>query len=299
MKRLLALIMAVLMAALLCVCAAATVPSPTAEEVIPVDIPSNPTVVGEDGKPVIGQEGVLVEVAPTENYGEFKITGDSLDGCKVYFWVTPYEEINGRPIAIVSRLDGKDEGLNPNYENVDAEDRLKVANGLVNDLEKTNFSDWKSKWPASVRASTSNRDIFRVAVFDITIWCDKNHSIVDQHSCIHKVSLELGSDQLATFVAMMHFNKDYEWEYVEGVEVDKKNGTISFDVNCDNLSPFAIVSSKSSGSGYHGGSETGEPTSPQTGEIGNSGYWMSCGTFFAVAGVTALYRQKKEKRYAR
>ena len=142
-----------------------------------------------------------------------------------------------------------------------------------------------------------------VAVFDVSIWCNKHtHKELsdDKVHHIHEVSLKIDKEQVGNFGALMHFNKNYKWEYIPCV-MEYENSIITFQIDCENLSPFAIAAYSEGGShhGDGGGGETGEPTSPQTGEIGNGGYWMSCGMFFAVAGVTALYRQKKEKRYAR
>ena len=306
MKRMLTLLLALLLTAGLTVSAFAAgnfTKSPTVQP-LPMKPGTLPQVVDDKGNPVTGNENKPIEVIPVtdESDGKYKITGDSINGCNVTMWVTPYGE--------KSRLVTLDEGKNPDQsviakQEVDAKDRLEVARADIDQFD-SNFTEWKGIWKKDaheVLEKTKNRDVTVVSVFDVTIWCDTHthEQLSDNvHHHIHNISLKLDENQLKNFVSLMHFNKNYVWEYVPSV-VDEAASTISFSVDCANLSPFAIVAYSEGGShgGGGGGSETGEPTSPQTGEIGNGGYWMSCGMFFAVAGVTALYRQKKEKRYAR
>ena len=295
MKRVLASMMALLLAAVLAVPAMAAnnfTKSPTVQPLPVVIDPEMPPKVSDD-------KGNTFEVVPetNESDGKYEIKGDSKDGCKVTLWVTSYGD--------KARLDGKDEGVNPNNVTVDAKDRIEAARADIDSFD-SNFSGWRHIWEKKapqLAAQAQNRQLTVVAVFDVSIWCNKHsHEQLsnDEDHHIHEISLKIDKEQVGNFGALMHFNKDYKWEYIPCV-MDYANSIITFSIDCANLSPFAIAAYSEGGShhGDGGGSETGEPTSPQTGEMGNSGYWMSCGTFFAVAGVTALYRQKKEKRYAR
>lgn len=292
MKKMLALLLALLLTTGLTVSAFAAgnfTKSPTVQP-LPMKPGTLPQVVDDNGDPVTGNEDTITVVPETDgSNGKYKIEGDSKDGCKVTLWVTSYGD--------KARLDGKDVGVNPDYVTVDAEDRIEAARADIDSFD-SNFSGWRQIWgekAPQLAAQAKNRQLAVVSVFDVSIWCDKHtHAELSNGGIhhIHNISLELDENQLKDFVSLMHFNKDYAWEYVPSV-VDKAARTISFSVDCENLSPFAIVAYS------EGGGETGEPTSPQTGEVSNIGYWLSCGTFLAAVGVTTLYRMKKEKRYAR
>ena len=316
MKRMLALMMALLLTAALAVPAMAAnnfTKSPTVQPLpIVVDPQIPPQVVDAGGKPVviIGNEDKPIAVVPETDGsdGKYEITGDSLvdpttgKKCQVTMWVTSYGD--------KARLLDIDEDTNPDTSviakaEVDAKDRIEAARADIDTFD-SNFTEWKEIWEEDapqLAAQAQNRQLAVVAVFDVSIWCDTHtHAELsnDVIHHIHWISLKIDKEQVGNFGALMHYNKNYEWKYVPSI-IDYENSIITFQIDCADLSPFAIAAYSEGGShhGDGGGSETGEPTSPQTGEIGNGGYWMSCGMFFAVAGVTALYRQKKEKRYAR
>lgn len=305
MKKLLALMMALLLATALAVPTMAAnnfTKSPTVQPLpIVVDPTKPPQVVDQNGNPVTGNEGPITVVPETDGRdGKYEITGDSKDGCNVTMWVTSYGD--------KARLLNIDEDTNPDTSviakaEVDAKDRIEAARADIDTFD-SNFTEWKEIWKEDapqLAAQAQNRQLAVVAVFDVSIWCDTHtHAELsnDVIHHIHWISLKIDKEQVGNFGALMHFNKNYKWEYIPCV-MDYENSIITFQIDCANLSPFAIAAYSEGGSHHGDGGETGEPTSPQTGEIGNSGYWMSCGMFFAVAGMTALYRQKKEKRYAR
>lgn len=308
MKRMLALLLVLLLTAGLTVSAFAAgnfTMSPTVQKLPIVTDPTKPPqVVDAKGNQVIGNENEPITVVPKTDGrdGKYEITGDSKDGCNVTMWVTSYGD--------KARLFDIDKDTNPDTSviakaKVDAKDRIEAARADIDTFD-SNFTKWKEIWEEKaplLAEQAQNRQLAVVAVFDVSIWCDTHtHAELsnDVIHHIHWISLKIDKEQVGNFGALMHFNKDYKWEYIPCV-MDYANSIITFSIDCANLSPFAIAAYSEGGShhGDGGGSETGEPTSPQTGEIGNSGYWMSCGMFFAIAGVTALYRQKKEKRYAR
>lgn len=228
-------------------------------------------------------------------------------GCEAELRITPYQEKDVTDSEIIKK---SLETAYDSYKNdfgTDARAMLKAADPAGN---------WGNKYPGY--------ELKVVNIFDITVLCKKNvhndgYGVLYEYHGDHHVSMELSDADASNFVALMHYrdvNHDYDstgdakWELVETTQ----NGNeISFSVQCSNLSPFAIiVKTRDGGSGIGGGIIGGinggngngngsgqQRTSPQTGELDNSGYWVSCGIFFAVVGVTALYRGKKEKRYAR
>ena len=215
-------------------------------------------------------------------------------GCVPVLKKTPYQE---KDVAYSPIIKQSLETAYDSYKDdfgTDARAMLKAADPAGN---------WETKYPGW--------ELQVVNIFDITILCrdieahNDNYGVKFEHHGDHYVSMELSDEDASNFVALMHYkdeNHDYSSKgdaHWEPIPTTQQGNEIFFKVKCSNLSPFAIVVKSRTGGGGGGGSETGEPTSPQTGEIGNSGYWMSCGMFFAVAGMTALYRQKKEKRYAR
>ena len=305
MKRMLALMMALLLAAALAVPAMAAnnfTKSPTVQPLPIVTDPTKPPqVVDQNGDPVTGNENEPIAVVPETDGsdGKYEITGDSKDGCNVTMWITSYGD--------KARLLNIDEAANPNMsviakDEVDAKDRIEAARADIDSFD-SDFSKWKNIWrnaAPELFQQAQNRQLAVVAVFDVSIWCDKHtHEQLskDIHH-IHWISLKIDKEQVGNFGALMHFNKDYEWEYIPST-FDYENSIITFQIECENLSPFAIAAYSEGGSHHGDGGETGEPTSPQTGEVSNIGYWLSCGTFLAAVGVTTLYRMKKEKRYAR
>lgn len=260
MKKLLALMMGLLLTMLLTVSAFA----------IPVKSPS---------------QGGVPDVTIVSN-GFVDANGDPVGGgCVPVLKKTPYQDKDKVGIAGTVIQQSLETAYN-SYKNgfgTDARAMLNAANSTGN---------WYTKYPGW--------DLRVVNIFDITLLCgDDNHNN-GQYGTLpafhpgHQVSMKLEDEDASNFVALMHYKTgDAQWELISTTQQDNK---IFFEVKCSNLSPFAIVVKSRTGGG---GSETGEPTSPQTGEVSNIGYWLSCGTFLAAVGVTTLYRMKKEKRYAR
>lgn len=260
MKKMLALMMALLLTMLLTVSAfAIPVKSPSQGGVPNVTIVSN-GFVDANGNPVEG-------------------------GCVPVLKKTPYQEKDKVGIAGTVIQESLERAYD-SYKNdfgTDARAMLNAANSTGN---------WYTKYPGW--------DLRVVNIFDITILCrdivehNGDYGVLISAHGDHYVSMKLSDEDASNFVALMHYKMGAaKWELIPTTQ---QGNEISFKVKCSNLSPFAIVVKSRTGGG---GSGTGEPTSPQTGEVSNIGYWLSCGTFLAAVGVTTLYRMKKEKRYAR
>lgn len=276
MKRVLALIMAVCMLATLTASAFA----------FPVKSPT------QGGLPTITVSDFLDENGnPIPREGEYK-------DCWVRLDITPYQDKDKSGVAGTVIQESLERAYD-SYKN----DFKTSARDMLNAAEPTGY--WYIRYPGW--------DLRVVNIFDITLQCGADvhkYKSYDELLVIHGdhyVSMTLSDSDASNFIALMHYmdvDHDYlttEDAYWELVPTTQKGNEIFFKVKCDHLSPFAIVvkTRTSGGGGGGGGSTTDEPTSPQTGEMGNGAYWMSCATFAVAVGVTALYRQKKEKRYAR
>lgn len=268
MKKLLALMMGLLLTMLLTVSAfAIPVKSPSQGGVPDVAIVSD-GFVDTNGKPVGGD-------------------------CVPVLKKTPYQEKD--KVGIAGTVIQK--SLETAYDSY-KDDFGTDARAMLNKADST--GKWYTKYPGW--------DLRVVNIFDITILCrdivehNDNYGVKSQDHGDHYVSMKLSDEDASNFVALMHYyDADHDYNttgdaHWELIPTTQQGNEISFKVKCSNLSPFAIVVKSRTGGG---GSETGEPTSPQTGEVSNIGYWLSCGTFLAAVGVTTLYRMKKEKRYAR
>lgn len=265
MKRTFALILILMLTALLVV--------PTFA--IPVKSPT------QSGKPVI-------EVVSGDFLDE---NGQAVDGCEAELTITPYQDKDKAINRVIT------ESLELAYDSYKNEFGTS-ARDMLNAADPT--GNWYTKYPGW--------DLRVVNIFDITLLCEQNvhnygnYYTLTQFHGNHKVSLKLSDTDASNFVALMHYyDADHDYNttgdaHWELIPTTQQGNEIFFKVKCSNLSPFAIVVKSRTGGG---GSETGEPTSPQTGEVSNIGYWLSCGTFLAAVGVTTLYRMKKEKRYAR
>lgn len=274
MKKMLALMMGLLLTMLLTVSAfAIAVKSPTQSGEPEIELTSS-DFLDEDGNPVV-QEG-------------------EYDGCEVRLDITPYQEKD--KVGIVGTV--IQESLERAYDSY-KNDFKTSARDMLNAADPA--GNWSTRYPGW--------ELRVVNIFDITLRCAKDIHNYEQYGTLlevhhdHQVSMKLEDADASNFVALMHYyDADHDYNttgdaHWELIPTTQQGNEIFFKVKCSNLSPFAIVVKSRTGGG--GGGETGEPTSPQTGEVSNIGYWLSCGTFLAAVGVTTLYRMKKEKRYAR
>lgn len=204
--------------------------------------------------------------------------GPAEDDCLVSLKVTPYAEKQ-----TIDTIECKvTDGTSPTGE-VTAEERLVYArtnpkNG-TDGFGETNFKLWRDILSAAAKSNMSgaaeanakvqNREMVIETIFDVSVWCEKpaQHDL-SQHHCVHTIRLTFGDDEMSSllnnYVALMHFNRAGEWEYIPSKLYEDpvtKEDVVEFSIDCDNLSPFAIASfSEKQGSG----SDT--PVSPQTGE---------------------------------
>ena len=283
MKRMISLAMAILSVIALAVPAfAIAVKSPTQGGVPDIQLAS-PYFLDENGDPV----------------GE--------PGCEVILDITPYQDKDDVGIAgtvIQESLETAYDSYKDDFH-ADARAMLSAADPGGN---------WNSKYPGW--------ELRVVNIFDITLRCKQDaHDYGDYEGLVeyhgdHWIKLQLTDADASNFVALMHYydadhnysTPDAHWELIPTTQ---QGDEISFSLKCSNLSPFAIVvktrdsgggddddSGGGGGRGTHGGSGN-EPTSPQTGEPDNSGYWLPCVIFLAAVGVKMIYCGKKEKRYAR
>ncbi len=301
MKKVFALILAVLLTAVLAVPAfAIAVVSPT-QAGAPDVRPASPYFFDMSG----------IRIAPVDEY----------DGCTVRLEVTAYQDKDDAKDEVIQR--SLNYAFNSYTEEFDSDARRMLLAADPN-------GDWETKYPGE--------ELYVVNIFDITLLCTKHEDygeLLEYHGD-HRVKMELNDRDASNFVALLHYrDPDHEYDSStdgvwELIETTRNGNEIDFGIQCSNLSPFAIVAKSgteanrgrgigriigagiSSGilgrgsngdgcsdGGSDGGTDSGEPTSPQTGEMDNGGYWVSCGIFFAAAGVTAIYRGKKEKRYVR
>lgn len=245
-------------------------------------------------------QGGVPDVAIVSD-GFVDANGNPVGGdCEPVLKITPYQE---KDVAYSPIIKQSLETAYDSYKDdfgTDARAMLKAADPAGN---------WETKYPGW--------ELQVVNIFDITILCrdveahNDNYGVKFEHHGDHYVSMELSDADASNFVALMHYkdeNHDYSskgdahWELIPTTQ---EGNEIFFSIKCSNLSPFAlVVKTRDGGSGIGGGINGGDGsgqqrTSPQTGELDNTGYWVSCGLFLAAAGVTALYRSKKEKHYAR
>ena len=202
--------------------------------------------------------------------------GPAEEGCLVTLKVTPYVEKETIEEVVCKVSDGTSA-----TGEVSAEDRLVYArtnskNG-TDGMGQTGFKTWreaineaalnKQDGAKEAQAKIKNKDLVIVSVFDVSVWCE-NPTVHDlsQNHCVHNIRLTFGDDEmsslLSNYVSLMHFNRAGEWEYIPSKLYEDpvtKEDVVEFQIDCENLSPFAIAAFSSEQGGN-------VPTSPQTGE---------------------------------
>lgn len=202
--------------------------------------------------------------------------GPAEEGCLVTLKVTPYVEKETIEEVVCKVTDGTS-----STGEVSAENRLVYArtnpNNGTDGMGETNFKLWRdvineavlSKEDGAKEAQTKikNKDLVIVSVFDVSVWCE-NPTVHDlsQNHCVHNIRLTFGDDEMSSllnnYVSLMHFNRAGKWEYIPSKLYEDpvtKEDVIEFQIDCENLSPFAIAAFSSESGGD-------VPTSPQTGE---------------------------------
>ena len=202
--------------------------------------------------------------------------GPVADDCLVTLKVTPFVEKKTIDDVVCKVTDG----TSPTGE-VSAEARLDYAKTNPEDgtdgMGANNFKLWREIIKEAAKANLSgateanakiqNKDIAIVSIFDVSVWCEKpNQHDLSKHHCVHTIRLTFGDDEMSSllnnYVALMHFNRAGDWEYIPSKLYEDpatKEDVVEFSIDCDNLSPFAIAAFSSEAGG-------GTPVSPQTGE---------------------------------
>ena len=197
------------------------------------------------------------------------------DDCLVTLKVTPFVEKKTIDDVVCKVTDG----TSPTGE-VSAEERLDYAKTNPEDgtdgMGANNFKLWRDiiqeaskknlSGASEANAKIQNKDIAIASIFDVSVWCEKpaQHDL-SKHHCVHTIKLTFGDDEMSSllnnYVALMHFDRAGDWEYIPSKLYEDpvtKEDVVEFQIDCDNLSPFAIAAFSSEAGG-------GTPVSPQTG----------------------------------
>ena len=266
-------------------------------------------IIDDEGKEIEIVEGVDIEkieiISADENSPKIVVVkneggviqfytkdgdGPAVDDCIVSLKVTPYAEKKTIEEIVCKVTDGTSA-----TGEVSAEERLEYArtnkNNGTDGLGKTNFRLWRDiineaakdnlSGAKDASARIKNKDIVIATIFDVSVWCEKpaQHDL-SKHHCVHTIRLTFGDDNMSSllnnYVALMHFNRAGEWEYIPSKlyeDPKTKEDIVEFAIDCDNLSPFAIAA-------YSSQTGEGAPTSPQTGD--------TFPTLYAFAAIVSL-----------
>jgi LPXTG-motif cell wall-anchored protein len=176
----------------------------------------------------------------------------SNDECTAELIITPYSERHTLPEALRVLLE-------------------KAYNDILNigDLTKLNAELAK----IAAKKKIEGKNLVVSDLFDIhTTGCDFHEGHLD-------FDIVLAADSLNRFVALLHMNKNGEWEVIDNARVTNNGEHLEFSV--ESLSPFAIVVDVSDG--------------PQTGD--NTMLYISLIMMIAsaMALVFVLVKSKKQK----
>ncbi|MDO4939894.1 MAG: LPXTG cell wall anchor domain-containing protein [Lachnospiraceae bacterium] len=257
---------------------------------------------GEDAPEIIiqRQEKGMIQFYTKDDAGKAD------DGCLVTLKVTPYAEKKTISEVVCKVNDGTSA-----TGKVSAEDRLVYAitnpkngtDGMGADGFKlwrdiiNNAADGNLEGAAEAKAKIKNKDLVIVSVFDVSVWCEKpeQHDL-SQHHCIHTIRLSFGDDEMSSllnnYVSLMHYNRDGQWEYIPSrlyEDPATKEDIVEFQIDCENLSPFAIAAFSSQ-------EGSGAPTSPQTGDTAKTGYLCGAMLSLALAAVFFVIGRRKENK---
>lgn len=254
---------------------------------------------------IVGENDAQVEIIKNEN-GLIQFytkdgSGPAVDDCIVSLKVTPFAEkstIND----IVCKVE---DGTSASGE-VSAEDRLvyartNSANG-TDGMGADNFGLWREiiddaaaqnlDGAKDAQTKIKNKDIAIVSLFDVSVWCERpaEHNL-STHHCVHTVRITFGDDEMSAllnhYVSLIHFNRYGQWEYIPSKlyeDAVTKEDVIEFQIDCEDLSPFAIAA-------YSSDIE-GAPTSPQTG-YDFPVAWVCAGVAMVAAAVIVWMKRKQ------
>ena len=232
--------------------------------------------------------------------------GPAADDCLVSLKVTPYVEKQTIENVVCKVTDGTSA-----TGEVSAEERLVYArtnekNG-TDGFGDNNFKLWRDIIAEAAKenltgakdanAKIQNKDMTIVTIFDVSVWCEKpaQHDL-SQHHCVHTLRLTFGDDEMSAllenYVALMHYNRAGEWDYIPSKlyeDATTHEDVIEFQIDCDNLSPFAIAAFSSE-------SGEGVPISPQTGAIVLPDFVWAVVVCACLAGIFYIKRKIEDHR---
>lgn len=146
---------------------------------------------------------------PAPQKVEFKPADED---CTATLVITPYSDKNELTTAIKTMMEKA-------YNDIKGTEDLTTLNATLAKLAK----DLKIK----------GSDLAVSDLFDIHVTgCDYHDEHVD-------FDIVLSADSLKNFVALLHMNKNGEWEVVDGAKVIANGEHLAFSV--DSFSPFAVV----------------------------------------------------------
>lgn len=261
-------------------------------------------VVSED------PDALKIEIVKNEKgIVQFK-TGDgegpAADDCIVTLKLTPYAEKHTIENVVCKVTDGTGA-----TGEVSAEKRLEYArtnqkNG-TDSLGASNFKLWRDAIDKAAKAGIAgakdakakvqNKDIVIVTLFDVSVWCEKpeQHDLVSGH-CIHNIRLTFGDDEMSSllnnYAALMHYNGVGEWVYVPSTISEDpitKEDVIEFQIDCEDLSPFAIAAFSSQAA-------PDEPVSPQTGVESHAPLYIGIAACILICAAVYAKSRRKEER---
>ena len=174
------------------------------------------------------------------------------DDCTADLIITPYSDRNTLPSELKTLIE-------------------KAYNDILNIGDLTKLNAELAKLAAKKKIEGKNLAVSDL--FDIhTTGCDFHEGHFD-------FDIVLAADSLNRFVALLHMNKNGEWEVIDNARVTNNGEHLEFSV--ESLSPFAIVVDTSDG--------------PQTGD--NTMIYVSFILMIvsAAALVVVLIKSKKQK----
>ena len=232
--------------------------------------------------------------------------GPAADDCLVSLKVTPYVEKQTIENVVCKVTDGTSA-----TGEVSAEERLEYArtntkNG-TDGFGDNNFKLWRDIIAEAAKenltgakdanAKIQNKDMTIATIFDVSVWCEKpaQHDLSQNH-CVHTLRLTFGDDEMSSllenYVALMHYNRAGEWDYIPSKlyeDATTHEDIIEFQIDCDNLSPFAIAAFSSE-------SGEGVPISPQTGMPQIPDFVWAVVVCACLAGIFYIKRKIEDHR---
>lgn len=215
----------------------------TADDSYVPSITAKDTVVIAGGKDENGQE-----VTPTTTAaGTIELGYTSSDGCDVKLVLTPYSKrstiTTNHPFTNTDSNNRAEESLseiNNAWSQIQAKDKVVDYAPIMKEVAEDKGID--------------EDDLVTKDLFDITIYhSGENDSNPNLHNRIYNI--QLTTEALKNFVALLHYKSDGTWELVSDARVTGDNKDI-LTFSFDSCSPFAIIVKKTDGQGTGGSTGT-------------------------------------------